>query len=87
MREEERFRQTLKAGTNILSVELEKLPADAALPGAVAFLLHDTHGFPLELTQEIASERGVEVDNDGFRGRDGRAEAARQGSAQARRCG
>ncbi len=37
-----------------------------AVPGAVAFRLHDTHGFPLELTREIAPERGVDVDEAGF---------------------
>jgi alanyl-tRNA synthetase len=66
VREEERFRQTLKAGTTILTVELDNLPSGGELPGSVAFLLHDTHGFPLELTQEIASERGLRVDQAGF---------------------
>jgi alanyl-tRNA synthetase len=65
-REEERFRQTLKAGTNILEAELAKLPEHGELPGSVVFVLHDTHGFPLELTEEIASERGVTVDEEGF---------------------
>lgn len=36
------------------------------LPGDVAFLLHDTHGFPLELTQELADDAGIEVDREGF---------------------
>jgi alanyl-tRNA synthetase len=66
VREEERFRQTLKAGTTILEVELSRLDDGETLPGAVAFLLHDTHGFPLELTQEIAGERGLGVDEAGF---------------------
>jgi alanyl-tRNA synthetase len=64
--EEERFRQTLKAGTAILDAELDALEAGARLPGAVAFVLHDTHGFPLELTREITLERGVDVDEAGF---------------------
>jgi alanyl-tRNA synthetase len=66
VREEERFRQTLKAGTTILDVELERLDGDEALSGSVAFTLHDTHGFPLELTKEIAAERGISVDDEGF---------------------
>jgi alanyl-tRNA synthetase len=65
-REEERFRQTLKAGTAILESELDALDAGAVLPGSVAFVLHDTHGFPLELTREITLERGVDVDEAGF---------------------
>ena len=63
-REEERFRQTLKTGINILDDELEK--TGAKLAGPTAFLLHDTYGFPLELTQEIAGERNIEVDLEGF---------------------
>ncbi len=64
--EEERFRQTLKAGTTILDAELDALGEGARLPGSVAFVLHDTHGFPLELTREITLERGVDVDEAGF---------------------
>jgi alanyl-tRNA synthetase len=63
-KEEERFRQTLRNGLSILESEL----ADGReeLPGATAFVLHDTYGFPLELTQEIAGEREVAVDVAGF---------------------
>ena len=63
-REEERFRQTLKTGLGILEDELGSQPD--CLPGGTAFLLHDTYGFPLELTEEIAGERGVAVDTQGF---------------------
>ncbi len=63
-REEERFRHTLKNGLSILDGALEGDPDE--LDGSTAFLLHDTYGFPLELTQEIASEREVDVDLDGF---------------------
>jgi alanyl-tRNA synthetase len=66
VREEERFRETLRAGTNLLGVELDKVPTGGSLPGSVAFLLHDTHGFPLELTREIAAERDLVVDDAGF---------------------
>jgi alanyl-tRNA synthetase len=82
-REEERFRQTLKTGLGILETELTD-HADE-LPGGTAFLLHDTYGFPLELTQEIAGERGVAVDNAGFetemRSQRERAKAGRKGTA------
>jgi alanyl-tRNA synthetase len=63
-REEHRFRQTLKTGVAILGTELSD--GVRTLAGSAAFMLHDTYGFPLELTQEIASEQGVEVDVVGF---------------------
>ena len=63
-REEERFRQTLRTGLVILEDELAA--GATVLPGATAFKLHDTFGFPLEVTTEITAERGVEVDVDGF---------------------
>ena len=65
-REEISFRQTIETGLNILDVEMEQLDEGQPLPGDVAFKLHDTFGFPLELTQEIVEERGGSVDNDGF---------------------
>ncbi len=65
-REEERFRQTLKQGSAILDSELDKLSEGDTLAGSVVFLLHDTHGFPLDLTREIAAEHGVAVDQEGF---------------------
>jgi alanyl-tRNA synthetase len=82
-REEERFRQTLKTGLNILEDELTNHAE--TLPGSTAFLLHDTYGFPLELTEEIAGERGVAVDGAGFetemRAQRERAKASRKGAA------
>jgi alanyl-tRNA synthetase len=82
-REEERFRQTLKHGLSILEDELGENRAE--LPGSTAFLLHDTYGFPLELTEEIAGERNVGVDVAGFdtemRAQRQRAKAARKGNA------
>ena len=65
-REEERFRATLRSGTALLDTELDRLGPGAPIGGSVAFLLHDTHGFPLELTREIALERGHDVDQAGF---------------------
>ena len=66
-REEVRFRETLRKGQAILDEQLDALAAGQALPGDVAFLLHDTYGFPLEVTEEITEERDVDVDVDGFR--------------------
>jgi alanyl-tRNA synthetase len=81
-REEERFRHTLKTGLSILD---DELAAATSLSGATAFLLHDTYGFPLELTQEIAGEREIDVDLAGFEremsAQRERAKAARKGAA------
>jgi alanyl-tRNA synthetase len=88
-KEEERFRHTLKNGLSILDAELDdNAPSQsAALSGSTAFLLHDTYGFPLELTQEIAGERGVVVDQAGFdtemTAQRERAKAAHKGAADA----
>jgi alanyl-tRNA synthetase len=66
-REEERFHRTLRSGSAILDEELSRAAvAGGTLPGPVAFRLHDTYGFPLELTLEVAEERGVAVDRAGF---------------------
>ena len=65
-REEHAFRRTLARGSTLLDVRLGELPDGGVLPGDVAFDLYETHGFPLEVTQEISAERGVEVDVDGY---------------------
>lgn len=65
-REEVSFGQTIETGLSLLDTEMKALGKGAALPGDVAFKLHDTFGFPLELTQEIVEERGGSVDTDGF---------------------
>jgi alanyl-tRNA synthetase len=65
-REEDRFRATLASGHNLLDQELADLDKGGQIPGSVAFKLHDTFGFPIELTTEIAGEHGVEVDMGGF---------------------
>jgi alanyl-tRNA synthetase len=65
-REEETFRQTLKRGSQILDNQLETLPEGGTLAGSVAFQLHDTYGFPFEVTQEMAELRGFDVDVPGF---------------------
>ena len=67
--EEESFLQTLKSGTQIFdlaSVALKNSKA-TVLPGHEVFKLHDTYGFPFDLTLEMAREEGLEVDEDGFR--------------------
>ena len=64
-REEEKFRATLRNGLTILEDEMAG-DKKSQISGTAAFTLHDTYGFPLELTQEIAGERGVVVDTDGF---------------------
>ena len=82
-KEEERFRQTLKTGLAILEDELSSNPT--VLSGATAFQLHDTYGFPLELTEEIVGERGVGLDTEGFTAEMSqqrrRAKEARKGAA------
>ncbi|MFD3942298.1 alanine--tRNA ligase [Streptomyces sp. NPDC058579] len=66
--EEDAFRKTLKQGTTVLDTAVAKVKEDGgrSLPGAQAFLLHDTYGFPVDLTLEMAAEQGVEVDREGF---------------------
>ncbi|GHH75708.1 alanine--tRNA ligase [Streptomyces sulfonofaciens] len=67
--EEAAFLNTLKAGTTILdnAVTEAKAAGSRELPGDKAFLLHDTWGFPIDLTLEMAAEQGLSVDEDGFR--------------------
>ena len=64
--EEERFHLTLADGENLLRDLLDNSP-DKLLPGNEVFKLYDTYGFPLELTLEIAAEKGYQVDVDGFK--------------------
>ena len=63
-REESRFLETLERGEKLLTDVLQNKPKQ--ISGAQAFELYDTYGFPLELTQEIAEEQGIEVDLAGF---------------------
>ena len=66
--EESLFRRTLAGGTQLLQAELDDLikRGDKTLSGDIAFRLYDTYGFPLEVTQEIASEQSIGVDIDGY---------------------
>ena len=64
--EETRFITTLDRGLRLLDDELARLPDGADLPGAAAFKLYDTYGFPLDLTQDALREQGRAVDVRGF---------------------
>jgi alanyl-tRNA synthetase len=68
--EEETFLQTLTSGSRIFDVAVDETRRSGAtvLPGDKAFQLHDTYGFPIDLTLEMASEQGLTVDEEGFRG-------------------
>ena len=67
--EEEQFLQTLKSGTQIFDVASSEVKAGKgkSLSGETAFKLHDTYGFPIDLTLEMAAEQGLTVDAEGFR--------------------
>ncbi len=67
--EEDAFRATLKAGTTIFDMAAgeTKRTGQTRLTGSKAFALHDTYGFPIDLTLEMAAEQGLSVDEEGFR--------------------
>ena len=68
-REEERFGETVEAGLALLDESIGKLGAGSrTLPGAELFRLYDTFGLPLDLAQDVAEERGVALDLEGFEG-------------------
>ena len=77
--EEERFFETLQSGMQILDAALEG--GVKVLPGEVAFKLHDTYGFPLDLSADVCRERGLSVHEAGF------ATAMEKQKAQARAAG
>jgi len=77
--EEERFYETLENGMEILDAALAG--GQKVLPGEVAFKLHDTYGFPLDLTNDVCRERGISVDEAGF------AAAMEKQKSQARAAG
>ncbi len=83
--EERRFDETLARGLEMLDQVIQKHQRQGMIPGADAFLLHDTYGFPVELTREIAAEKGLAVDEAGFEAEMGRqrerARAAATGAA------
>lgn len=67
-KEEETFRRTLDRGSDILSFAIRKAKDEnkERIDGKTAFQLHDTFGFPVELTREIAEESGLKIDEEGF---------------------
>ena len=65
LNEEERFGKTLRQGRTYLADALDKLEG-TTLSGQAAFVLHDTYGFPVEVTQEICADAGISVDMEGF---------------------
>ena len=87
--EEDTFLSTLRAGTTILDTAIAdtKKSGGATLTGSQAFQLHDTYGFPIDLTLEIAQEQGLEVDQDGFRRLMADQRSRAKADAQARKTG
>ena len=65
-REEHGFRRTLASGHQLLDADLASAQEAAPCPGESAFKLHDTYGFPIEITEEIVAERGMTLDRAGF---------------------
>ncbi len=63
--EEERFAETLASGMERFEARMQAV-GDTTVPGSLVFLLHDTYGFPPDLTADIARERGLHVDMDGY---------------------
>jgi alanyl-tRNA synthetase len=65
LREEEQFARTLDKGMKILEQDLEQLTGQI-ISGETVFMLYDTYGFPMDLTADIARERGLSIDQEGF---------------------
>src|SRR5699024_8635434 len=79
--EEEQFAKTLEQGLRILEADLADLQG-SVIPGEVVFKLYDTYGFPMDLTADIARERELTVDEEGFeREMDAQRERARAASS------
>ncbi len=87
--EEEAFLATLRSGTAILDLAMAEARSAGtpALSGEQAFQLHDTYGFPIDLTLEIAAEQGLSVDEEGFRRLMGEQRRRAKADAQARKTG
>jgi len=87
--EEEAFLSTLRAGTTILDAAIAQARAAGGgrLSGEKAFQLHDTYGFPIDLTLEIAAEHGLRVDEEGFRRLMADQRARARADARARKTG
>ena len=65
LQEEEQFAKTLDKGMRVLEQDVKSL-SGAVIPGKTVFTLYDTYGFPVDLTNDIARERGLSLDYDGF---------------------
>jgi len=87
--EEEAFRQTLRAGTQMFDLAIARTRQQGRdeLPGGEAFQLHDTFGFPIDLTLEMAVEQGLRVDEEGFRRLMTEQRERARAAARARRTG
>ena len=87
--EEASFLQTLRAGTTLFDTAVTELRSTggAVLTGEKAFALHDTHGFPIDLTLEMAAEAGLDVDEAGFRNLMGQQRERAKADAVARKSG
>ncbi len=67
LKEEEQFAKTLEQGMRILEEAISEMPAESkVIPGDVVFKLYDTYGFPADLTNDVARERELEIDESGF---------------------
>ncbi len=64
--EEEKFRQTLKTGLDLLNKEIKNISKDEKFSGQTAFKLYDTYGFPMDLTETILAEKGIALDEAEF---------------------
>ena len=87
--EEEAFRQTLRSGTTVFDTAVAgtKARGSATMSGADAFALHDTYGFPIDLTLELAADQGLEVDREGFASLMAEQRARAKADAVARKAG
>ncbi|MPQ99165.1 alanine--tRNA ligase [Modestobacter sp. I12A-02628] len=87
--EEEAFRRTLVAGTALFDTEVRRAKESGtpALSGEQAFSLHDTYGFPIDVTLEMAAEQGVTVDEAGFRALMAEQRARARADSRAKRAG
>ena len=87
--EEESFLSTLERGTSLFDLAVGDLKStkQKTLSGNTAFTLHDTYGFPIDLTLEMASEQGIAVDENGFRELMQEQRSRAKADAQARKSG
>ena len=87
--EEQAFLQTLRTGTTIFETAVEQVrrSGGSMLPGEQAFALHDTYGFPIALTLEMAAEQGLAVDEEGFRSLMARQRERAKADARERKSG